>query len=246
MMKLALLLLLWVPSVALAQVNIEEIRGKAKEGFSGKADVGFDLQSGNTETVSYRGSTRVDYASGLHHYFLQLAMDRSETPKVLVKDNAFAHLRWTAMWWGYLGTDLFVQSQYDFFKDLTLRQLEGGYLRLVIPVTSGQLAFGVGGMSEYELLKEGKGEGFTLRMTNYISLSEELSKKRVKFDLTAYYQPKFDDFSDYRLTFVSQLNITIVGQFSVLPSINYAYDSNPPNGVRVDDSSTRVSLRYSW
>ncbi len=246
MMKLALILLILLPSFTFAQVNIEEIRGKAKEGFSGKADVGFDLQSGNTETISYRGSTRVDYASGYHHYFLQLAIDRSETPQALVKDNAFAHLRWTAMWWGSLGTDLFVQSQYDFFKDLTLRQLEGGYLRLVFPVTSGQIAFGVGGMSEYELLKEGKGDGFTLRMTNYISLTEVLSKKRIKFDLTAYYQPKFEDFSDYRLTLVSQLNITVVGQLSVLPSLNYAYDSSPPSGVRVDDSSTRVSLRYSW
>ena len=83
-------------------------------------------------------------------------------------------------------------------------------------------------------------------MTNYISLTEVLSEKRVKFDLTAYYQPKFEDFSDYRLTFVSQLDITIVGQLSVLPSLNYAYDSSPPSGVRVDDSSTRVSLRYSW
>jgi len=246
MKRLALLLLLWVPSLAFAQVNIEEIRGDAKQGFTGKTDLGFEFQSGNTETISYAVSSRVDYGSGVHHYFLQLATERSETPQALVKDNAFAHLRWTAMWWGSVGTDFFAQSQYDSFKDLVLRQLEGGYVRVVVPIISGQVALGLGGMSEFEMLKGGKGEGFTARMTNYISLSEVLADKKLKIDLTTYYQPKFKDFSDYRLTLVSQVDFAIVGKLSFLPSFSYSYDSNPPSGVRVDDSMVKTSLRYSW
>ena len=246
MMKLALLLLLWLPSVAVAQVNIEEIRGKAKEGVSGKTDLGFEFQSGNTEAISYSISSRGDYGKGVHHYFLQFSAERSEAPQALVKDNAFAHLRWTAMWWGVLGTDFFVQSQYDHFKDLTLRQLEGGYLRVVLPIISGQVAFGLGGMSEFEKLNKGKGEGFAARMTNYVSLSEVLADKKLKIDLTAYYQPKFRDFSDYRVTLVSQVDLAIIGKLSFLPSFSYSYDSNPPNGVQVEDSIMKTSLRYSW
>ena len=65
------------------------------------------------------------------------------------------------------------------------------------------------------------------RMTNYVSLSEVLADKKLKIDLTAYYQPKFRDFSDYRVTLVSQVDLAIIGKLSFLPSFSYSYDSNP-------------------
>ena len=158
----------------------------------------------------------------------------------------FAHLRWTAMWWGFAGTDLFVQSQYDDFKDLRIRQLEGGYLRLVSPLLDGEVALGIGAMSEYESLQEGESDGFTTRLTNYISLTEKWYKERLKMSLTAYYQPKLEDKSDYRVTAVGQLEAKIVGGLSILPSFKYSYDSKPPREVVVDDLQLKIYVRYSW
>ena len=162
MMKLALLLLLWLPSVAVAQVNIEEIRGKAKEGVSGKTDLGFEFQSGNTEAIFYSIFSRGDYGKGVHHYFLQFFCGEIRSSTSTCKRQCFCPPQMDCHVVGCTRYGLLVQSQYDHFKDLTLRQLEGGYLRVVLPIISGQVAFGLGGMSEFEKLNKGKGEGFAV------------------------------------------------------------------------------------
>lgn len=229
-----------------AQVNIEDTRGDAKQGFTGRIDLGFERLSGNNDTLSYFLKSRTDYVRSYNHFFLVLEGTRGESRDELFKDQAFAHLRWTSMWGGWIGTDLFVQSQYDSFKDLVLRQLEGGYIRFVSPLFDGQVALGLGAMSDYEELKNGDGEGFTARYTSYVSLSEALMDKKVKISLTGYYQPKVGQLSDYRITAIGQLEVSMIGKLSLVPTFSYAYDSRPPTDVQVDDSETKLLLRYRW
>ena len=179
-------------------------------------------------------------------FFLQMSAEKGESDGEDFKNEAFAHLRWTAMWWGWAGTELFVQSQYDDFKDLHIRQLEGGYLRLVSPLFDGEVALGVGMMSEYEQLQEGDGDGFTTRSTNYISLTEKWFDGKFKMAFTTYYQPKIEDTSDYRITAVGQVDVNIIGGFSILPSFKYSYDSKPPKDVVVEDIQLKLYVRYRW
>ena len=229
-----------------SQVNIEDTRGEAEGGFTGRVDVGFERLSGNSSTLSYFLKSRTDYVRSYDHFFLVLEGTRGESRTEMFKDQAFAHLRWTSMWGGWVGSDLFVQSQYDSFKDLVLRQLEGGYLRLVSPLFDGQVALGLGAMSDYERLKNGKGEGFIIRGTSYLPLSESLFGKKVKVSVTGYYQPKLKVFSDYRLTAIGQLEVSIIGKLSLVPTFSYTYDSRPPTDIQVDDSETKLLLRYRW
>lgn len=229
-----------------AQVNIEDTRGEAKQGFTGRVDLGFERLSGNNDTLSYFLKSRTDYVRSYNHFFLVLEGTRGESRDELFKDQAFAHLRWTSMWGGWVGTDLFVQSQYDSFKDLVLRQLEGGYIRFVSPLFDGQVALGLGAMSDYEKLKDGGGEGFTARYTSYASLSEALMDKKVKISLTGYYQPKVGLLSDYRIIAIGQLEVSVIGKLSLVPTFSYSYDSRPPTDIQVDDSETKLLLRYRW
>lgn len=246
-MRYFLALLFLTPSLVFAQVNIESSRGGGKQGFTGNLDVGFERKTGNTDVLSYILKTRLDYVSGKHHTFLQLERSEGSSRGVDFKDEAFGHARWTMMFGGWYGSDLFVQSQYDTFKDLMLRQLEGGYLRIVAPLFAGEVAVGLGAMAEFERLKGGGGEGFSARYTSYLSLTESLSQERVKISLTGYYQPKIKDLSDYRMTFIGQIEVLFFDKsFSLVPSASYAYDSRPPVGVVVDDSQTTLYLRYRW
>ena len=239
-------IILLTPFISYAQVNIEDLRGKSKEGFSGNVDLGFERLTGNNDVLVYASKNRVDYVHCLHHLFLQVSAERGVNEGEDFKNEAFAHLRWTAMWWGFAGTDLFVQSQYDDFKDLRIRQLEGVYLRLVSPLLDGEVALGIGVMSEFEQLQEGESDGFTNRLTNYVSLSEKWYEGKFKMSLTAYYQPKVEDKSDYRVTAVGQVDVNIIGGFSILPSFKYSYDSKPPKEVVVDDLQLKLYMRYRW
>ena len=234
------------PLLSFGQVNVEDLRGDSKEGFSGNIDVGFERLTGNNDVLVYALKNRVDYVRNIHHTFLQLSSEKGVNEGEDFKNEAFAHLRWTTMWWGFAGTDFFIQSQYDDFKDLKIRQLEGGYLRLVSPLFDGEVALGLGAMSEYEQLKEGGGEGFTARFTNYVSLTEKWFDGKFKMSLTGYYQPKVEDHSDYRMTAVGQMDVNIIGGFSILPSFKYSYDSKPPKGVVVDDLQLKLYMRYHW
>jgi len=246
-MRYFLALLCFVPTLAFAQVNIESSRGGDKQGFTGNIDVGFERKTGNTDVLAYVLKTRLDYVSGKHHTFLQLERGEGSSRGVAFKDEAFGHARWTMMFGGWYGSDLFVQSQYDSFKALMLRQLEGGYLRLVAPLFAGEIAVGLGAMSEYERLKGGGGDGFTARYTSYLSLTESLSQDRVKISVTGYYQPKVRDFSDYRMTFIGQVEVFLLEKtFSLVPTASYAYDSRPPEGVVVRDTESTLILRYRW
>lgn len=229
-----------------AQVNIEDTRGDAEQGFTGRLDLGFERLSGNNDTLSYFLKSRTDYIQSYNHFFLVLESTKGESREGLFKDQAFAHLRWTSMWGGWVGSDLFVQSQYDSFKDLVLRQLGGGYLRFVSPLLDGQVALGLGAMSDYEKLKADRGEGLIARFSSYLSLSEALAEKKIKISLTGYYQPKVSDSSDYRLIAIGQLEVTVVGKLSLVPTFSYTYDSRPPTDVQVDDSETKLLLRYRW
>ena len=239
---------LWaVPS--LGQVNTEEFRSggpKGHTGFSSSSTLGGTLNRGNVKANLFNTSVRLGYRLNKHHFFSHTDYSHGSSDKGLFQEAGFTHLRWTAMWEGAWGSDLFLQAQYDRFKNLKLRTLGGGGVRLV----GGELdtlvcALGLGAMAEHEVLREGKGDYLAWRSTNYLSASLNLEDKD-RLTLVAYYQPKLSEPTDYRLSLDAVLETHLMGNLYVAPVFSYRFDAKPPQGVGQVDMVLKytLTLRY--
>lgn len=236
-MKPLLYLLLLLPSLSFAQVNMESDRGGDKEGWGLKADLGITLQGGNVNTFSYKLGMRADLVKEKNHYYLVLNTQYGEESGVSFRDQGFGHLRWTHMR-GVLGFEVFSQVEYDDFRLLKMRQLNGLGLRAEFMQS---LAIGASGMSDYESLR-GASEGqLDWRGSSYISLSEKLGET-FKIHVVGYYQPLFKDFSDYRLSGIATLSAVVTKYFSIKNEVSYAFDTKPPDGVQRRDAQLMVSF----
>lgn len=255
--RLALLaLLLWWPSsVARANpVNAEKlITDPEDDGWSGSLSTSFALSAGNVdrltlgfsgglqywtlypEGVGYRGRP---HPPGARRFFENrwVLITNAAFVRVAFNDvvnNGFAHTRYTRMWLPRLGSDFFAQAQYNEFKRLTLRALGGLGFR-VDPVNRRlvQIWAGSGYMAELERNRVAVGdphpaEVVNHRWTSYGVIQLRLWDSAVVGRNTTYIQPRFDDFSDFRLLEALQIE-TRTGVVALGVELELQYDSRPP------------------
>jgi hypothetical protein len=253
MKKILLLLLLLSPSVSIAQVNIETIRSDAdsKDFFFGQVKGGLELQRGNVEITSY-GLELISHLKTIEqHLFLKLSTSQGEQGDTKFKNESFGHLRWTFMPWP-VGFEVFTQFQHDEFKSLRLRQLNGVGLRLEVfrikDDSTFVMSLGSGAMTDYELLTNGN-EDISIRSTTYLSVAKSFDKKKKNLILlTLYYQPLFANPKDYRINIEANLNTILISSWniSISNSVNFLYDTNPPDDVLTNDLIVKTSLVYNW
>ncbi len=183
---------------------------------------------------------------------LQFGANRKERPPETFVNNGFAHLRWTHMWIGWAGTELFGQAQYNEFIKLRRRLLAGGGLRFApLDVPSAEVNLGTDYMLESESLdvpEDGPDDPHTLfhRWSNYLSLKLYLEEPKVAFVNTAYIQPRFRDFSDYRFIDDAEVSVSITEMLAVVWAASVRVDSKPPEGVEKVDTVLTHNLRVAF
>ena len=79
------------------------------------------------------------------------------------------------------------------------------------------------------------------RLSSFASLELEL-RHGVFVDFLAFYQPKFDDFADWRAYGEIRLEVELIGSLSLFTGYNLQYDSQPPAGVEETDWNTRTGF----
>ena len=238
---------LFLPVLSFAQVNIESQRFQNKEGFSSFLSLGSEIKKGNNDVFDLKASGRLDHRNKSHHFFFVVSYEQGEANGEEYKNSSFIHVRETHMTFGAFGFELFAQAQNNQFNDLKLRQLLGGGLRLEHKKEKSYvISMGLGAMSEYEELISSVGEGYTFRSTNYISARKEMVERKVILFLIGYYQPKFFDFSDYRILSDAGFEFKIQDQLSVTNSMRFSYDSRPPSEITTYDLSNLVIFKYIW
>ena len=148
-----------------------------------------------------------------------------------------------------IGVELFTQIQQDEFKSLEVRQLNGGGLRSeLIKNKNLTLSLGSGAMLDYEIIKD-KESSMLLRSTSYLTFLKTFeNNKKSMFMFTVYYQPLFDDFSDYRINLEGNIQTVLIDSWNIFidNSINFMYDTKPPEGILTNDLIIKTSLLYSW
>lgn len=237
-----------------AQVNAEAFRGSGSQGFSGNLGADLSLMRGNNNLTSGAVSARLDFREVDYEYFVTGNVFKGQSKGDDFADNGFIHARYTSYFIfggtnlrltgniGDAGMEIFVQAQYDRFKDLNLRQLTGTGFRYQHIEDGFASALGIGAMYEIERLKDSaQNQGALIRSTNYVSLS--YSTRKEKFTLVGYYQPLFSNAKDYRLTADFSAETSIGFKWLKMnPYVVFMYDSKPP--IDVERADLRAGLKF--
>lgn len=254
---------------ARAQVNAEILRPDPfKHGFGAVFDGTFAVARGNVEVIDVGVSGRLQYQTlhptpparpgeeaplpFLHQRIMLTGSGKfAENQDAVFISQSYLHARWSAMWHPRVGSDLFVQHQYNRFFRLRRRSLAGGGVRAEIVHDRTFLLWGGSAyMFEYELIDVLPGaadapETVRHRWTNYVTARLSFYKDRLLMQNTVYYQPRFDDFQDFRLLEELELVSRISDYLGFGATLAVLHDSVPPTGVRPTDLRISTSVRLS-
>lgn len=258
-MKNAVLLAFVLPillgvGTASAQVNTEKLRtGAPTPGFHGSVDGSVLLKRGNVRLLSVSTAARIEYNVGIHTPYLigSFSFGQKGDDDDVYINNGFGHLRWTAMWHPYVGTELFSQVQFNEFLRLKLRVLGGAGVRVAaVTLDTFELSVGTGYMVEFEDLSIDASnahpqESLNHRWTSYVTFKVHIQDYMRLVSIT-YVQPRFDELSDMRVLQDADLEVDVFKYLSLILGVSVAYDSDPPDGVETTDITFAPKLRVKW
>lgn len=242
---------LLLPAVAGARiVNVQSAASrKADEGLSAELAGAILWATGNTNVTQASAMLDVLYLDGPHRIFFSGRATRGiEDGKTFV-NNLFEHLRYRYALTRLLSGEAFVQHEYDQFRRLKFRALFGIGPRIEFVFSEDwELALGSAWMLELERLSDdgapdaGRKEN-NHRWSNYLAAGGEFTEG-IAFTQTFYAQPRFDDFSDFRLLNETATVLDVKTWLAVKISFTAAYDSRPPAEVERLDTSLTTSLLF--
>lgn len=274
-MRWLFLLLLWLPGLAHAQVNVEKLRTSDNgDGFSGSIGLTTAFTSGNIMFADFGSSSHVEWKQDkdLLFWVLNARFAAKRTQADLVaepsislwdKEAHFAnlmlqHMRYNrtlseTWWWEAYG-----QYEFNEFLLLDRRLIAGtGPRAAIVQKGDGGIWFGTSIMLEEERLNAEKiapsedVQTVQLRSSSYLTFTAHPSENTV-WVTTAYFQPRLDQFSDFRVAGESSLAFKINKQFSFTLDARLRHDSEPPETpadsgpVVATDVSIKNGIKVTW
>ena len=242
---------LTLPTVATAQVNIEQLRRDSTDrGVSGS--LGFDLafRTGNVDLVKVDVATRLDYAVAHFRTFLAAGGDFGWESGNAFSSEAILHVRQEFRTEARVKPELFEQLNYDKLRALTFRGVVGGGMRVTLLRWEGSgLWLGTGYMFEREHLDLPAGalhpdRTSSHRWSNYVSARMGLASE-TGLVWTVYAQPRFDDLADIRVLADTRLVVNVSRYVGLVTSFLLRWDSGPPDEIEALDTTLRTGLRVS-
>jgi hypothetical protein len=238
--------ILLISKSANAFINIESLRQIDGKGYLGQSTLQFAGQQGNTDKFTSQASTMGVYRLDVNEWLYTASYKYGTSANVKDTNNGSGHVRHT---WNYqeaLAYEAFVQSAFDEFKKLNSQNYAGGNLRFRLHHSEdNRLYAGVGTFYEVEDF-EGQSEdvkGF--RGNLYISHVGRLNET-VTSSTVIYYQPKFSDIANYRLRFMTGLDVRLTMSLSLDIDFNLVNDSGLPEGVKQTDIDYLVGFSVKY
>ncbi len=241
---ITMILVLLASSASFAQVNTERKRmGLKKSGFSGSISLTYAVTMGNSELIEFGLAPNVVWRMGRHQMFMLNDLDLVSSDDQDIISEGFSHVRYNLDITNHFVYELFLQAQYDKSQELEERRLAGTGIRILyINDKQTLVANGLTFMYEYEELSD-RSISEIIRGSVYLSTRFNLNNT-VKFRNAVYFQPKLDEFEDYRILDEGELSIFISENISFISSIKYRYDSKPPFSIKHYDLSLDNGLKF--
>lgn len=241
------LMLVSMPSLTQAIVNIERMRAASPEpGFTGQVDINANFQSGNTRRTRYGFGSRLQWYRNSTNRFLVINHDLGETGGNRDINKTFLHGRHVSTinnTWAWEG---FAQWEQNEFTRLIYRALTGVGMRRTFKYKADITAvyLGVGGFYSTEMLDDNSFNNH-IRANLYLIFKHAINP-HVRIISTTYYQPAADAPGDFRFLQQAAVAITINKKLDLTLSINIEHNSQPPASVQATDTSIRTGIQYRF
>ena len=253
--KLCLLLLLLLTNLSFSQVNTEAIReSDTKQGFQTRWDFLFGLQDGNSNFITGEAKIRLDYIKVDFRTFLAGNIEYKEGNSEIINNKGFLHYRFIYKLFDDLRPEFFAQQEYNEFVQINSRTLGGAGVRMELVETffkkdtsSGiHIFLGVGAMYEMEQINQ---TPFFVneipRSTNYLTINWQPTEN-FQINTVTYFQFDMRKIRDHRILNESTLQFSISDNISLVSSLNYRYDREPPPGIKMYDIDIKNGITFMF
>lgn len=229
--------------------TLKEVKG-LKEGVNGSLKLGIEHHSGDSEWTLVSANAKLTWRLKNQLFLLISHGKYAEQSQKEFTKNHFEHARYRVTLTPNWHFEAFFQNASNPFKRLEQRILVGCGPRFeTIPYQNLFIAVGIGAMFESEHLtateKNTATEQRNLRATNYIDLKFTFNDI-VTLSNTLFYQPRFDQFDDYRLSTAAAMVIKASERIAFPITYSLTKDSTPPEGVKAVDSALITSVKLSF
>jgi len=244
-----LLGLLIATSVGAQVVNVEKKRSQdSTKKFQGFIYIGANFTENKNSVFQGYDKVQVQYQPNSNNLFLllnEMTMMRVDEESFL--DDGFVHLRYNHRFpKRWLILEAFTQYQYDKALNVDSRLLAGiGPRWAIYDRDSIDLFLGTLTMYEREQRTEVDSATEKHRFASYLSANWTFGKKK-SLSSIIYYQPRYTDFNDYRVSGEASLKIGFGKKFFYQVTYQVKFDENPPEGVQKFNSSLKNKIGFEF
>ena len=236
--RLTLLLLLLFNLTNAQVVNIEARRLHTDSiRFVGDFNLALLLNSTNGKSITTIRGNIISQWKSKNYKHLVLASanyDLAKAEEESFVNNFYIHFRYNYKINHWMRWEAFEQTQTNEPLGLQFRQLVGTGPRFKIKLNKDADVFlGTAYMYEYEKTIPPTVEILRLhRWSNYGSLSIHVPKLNGSIISTIYYQPVFNNFSDFRIMNDTRVDFNLTAKWRVYTRFSYLFDSQPPSSIQ--------------
>ena len=160
-----------------------------------------------------------------------------------LRNSWLLHLRFNYKLSRLFRIETFVQSQYNEFSNINKRNLVGAGMRFkLISKEKTSLYFGNSYMYEEEQIDAVNVKLYNHRNSSYLSFNATVSKSNIEILNTVYFQPLYEDFSNYRILEQFKIEIPIGEKLSINTAFNYSYLSKTNLYEKQSTASLSIGL----
>ena len=213
-------------------VNIEAKRINADSaGWYGSLSAGMDINKFDKWIFNLKADANIAYLHKKHSLLFISNARMIKAGNTDFVNSAFQHVRYNYDLHTRITMEAFTQIQYNALLKVKNRALFGAGTRWEL-AESGKVKMYLGtlGMFEYEEINTTNEIHRDVRLSTYLSTTWFINKM-CSFTNTNYYQPKMNDFADFRLSSQSKLRFDFNKKLSFFFMYDGIYDSRPPAGV---------------
>ena len=245
---LALALVLVSATPAEAQI-VNTLRGWSEpdSGWSLGVQATVSRTTGNSDhlTLSAEGSAQL--LAGRNRFRLLASETYMEMEGERTAEDFIVHLRHNYRITGTFHTLFFAQNQYNPFRRLRRRTLLGGGTRAdVLQERALSGALGASVMLESEELSDTpSGQDSTCSRGSFFLSLVWKPAAGASLDISGFYQPKLSELHNRLMSAALNLEASLLGDLSLLTSLEVDYDSDPAPGVETTDTVLSSGLKLA-
>lgn len=225
-MKRILFIFLIFPGFIFSQVtDVEKLRMRMDtSGFYGGADFGFEFKQEQYQSLIFglKVHSGIKFKRNSLLGIANIVYEKRDS--VVVENEGYIHLRYNYEINKKFTIEAFGQTQYYQALGIDNRYLVGAGLRIDLykELYSGTIL-----MYEYEKqIAEGYPIERNIRISQYFSKTFEFTEN-FKYLSILYYQPKINEFDDYRFFFNNIFLFKVIKNLGFNFGISFLYDSKP-------------------